>query len=144
MFERSITELDEEITALSTIRSLLKDHISELLSKAQVQLWIDWLNESSVLPLAKALSYPQGRCGRAAHVIPFGAWDEGWLPLHGWVNGSDRFTFRRNTLKDDYALCGWLEEHLNYWEWDTGSSGSVNRVDLPMPVQYRSATGVNG
>jgi len=73
----------------------------------------------------------------AAHVIPFGAWDEGWLPLHSWVDNSDRFTFRWRTIDGGYDLCGWLEEHLNYWDWYDTYEGKVNQVDLLMPIKLR-------
>lgn len=68
----------------------------------------------------------------AAHVIPVGAWDEGWLPLHGWVESNDRFDFRWETID---GVCGWLEEHLNYWDWNDTKPGKVNQVDLLMPIK---------
>ena len=68
----------------------------------------------------------------AAHTIPMGAWDEGWLPLHEWVDNSSRFTFRWGTVE---GVCGWLEEHLNYWDWHDASDGKINQVDLLMPIK---------
>lgn len=68
----------------------------------------------------------------AAHAIPEGAWDEGWLPLHEWVSNSDRFDFRWETVK---GVCGWLEEHLNYWDWNKKYNGKMNQIDLLMPVK---------
>ena len=51
----------------------------------------------------------------AAHVIPVGAWDEGWMPLYNWVDsGGCRYEHRWGTVE---GVCGWLEEHLNYWNW---------------------------
>jgi len=71
----------------------------------------------------------------AAHVIPLGAWDE-WLPLHSWVDNHDQFTFRWETID---GLCGWLEEHLNYWDWNNiNEEKIVNQVDLLMPVKRKS------
>ena len=65
----------------------------------------------------------------AAHMILFGAWDEGWPSLHRWVSESSRFDFRWETVE---GVCGWLEEHLNYWNWDS----SLNRqLDLLLPVR---------
>ena len=68
----------------------------------------------------------------AAHWIPVGAWDEGWLPLHGWVAESDRFDFRWGTVD---GVCGWLEEHLNHWNWN--DDGQPLQVDLLMPISAR-------
>ena len=75
----------------------------------------------------------------AAHVIPIGAWDEGWLPLHEWVANNDRFMFRWGTVD---GVCGWLEEHLNYWGWYDPSDGKINQVDLLMPVKPKFAASV--
>ena len=65
----------------------------------------------------------------AARMIPMGAWDEGWLPLHQWVCDSAKYDFRWNTVE---GVCGWLEEHLNYWNWDETSE---KQLDLLMPIQ---------
>ncbi|MBQ8641073.1 MAG: effector binding domain-containing protein [Clostridia bacterium] len=71
----------------------------------------------------------------AAHTIPEGAWDEGWRPLHTWVSESSVYDFRWGTLDD--RLCGWLEEHLYYQEWENRFPGKVNQIDLLLPVQPR-------
>jgi Predicted transcriptional regulators len=73
----------------------------------------------------------------AAHMIPMGAWDEGWLPLHNWVDNNDRFEFRWETID---GVCGWLEEHLNYWEWDTANRyNRTNQFDLLLPIKPKFA-----
>ena len=59
VFERNIVELDEEITAMATIRSILRNLVNELREKANMQLQLDWINDSSVIPLADALSFPK-------------------------------------------------------------------------------------
>lgn len=59
IFERNISELDEEMTALSTVRSILTRLVSELQEKVNVQVRLDWLSDSSALSLAEALSLPQ-------------------------------------------------------------------------------------
>lgn len=69
----------------------------------------------------------------AAKTIPDGAWDEGWLPLHGWVNSSDTYDFRWETVE---GVCGWLEEPLNHWNWD---SQQEKKIDLLMPVKRRGS-----
>ena len=76
----------------------------------------------------------------AAHMIPMGAWDEGWLPLHDWVADNERFDFRWETIG---GVCGWMEEHLNYWDWDTANRyNRVNQFDLLLPIQPRFATSI--
>lgn len=76
----------------------------------------------------------------AAHVIPMGAWDEGWMPLYNWVNdNNDRYVGRWSTID---GVCGWLEEHLNYWDWNNAyDDKAVNQVDLLMPIKPRFAAG---
>lgn len=59
IFEHNISELDEEMTALSTVRSILTRLVSELQEKVNVQVRLDWLSDSSALSLAEALSLPQ-------------------------------------------------------------------------------------
>ena len=70
----------------------------------------------------------------AAHVIQEGAWDEGWLPLHEWVDNSEIYDFRWETVE---GVCGWLEEHLNYWDWNKTYKGKINQIDLLMPIKLR-------
>lgn len=59
VFERNISELDEEVTALSTARSILARLATELHEKAQVQVRLDWLKNSSVVSMVEALTIPQ-------------------------------------------------------------------------------------
>ncbi|MDD4496365.1 MAG: effector binding domain-containing protein [Eubacteriales bacterium] len=76
----------------------------------------------------------------AAHVIPMGAWDEGWMPLYNWVDeNNDRYVGRWSTID---GVCGWIEEHLNYWDWNNSYDGkAANQVDLLMPIKPRFAAG---
>lgn len=67
----------------------------------------------------------------AAHMIPEGAWDEGWMPLHSWVCDSKNYDFRWETVE---GVCGWLEESLNFWDWCEDGS-RINQIDLLMPIQ---------
>lgn len=59
IFEQNVGELDEEITALSTIRSLLHSLAQELQNKASVQLKLDWPDDSCVTALIDSLSFPK-------------------------------------------------------------------------------------
>ncbi len=68
----------------------------------------------------------------AAYMIPMGAWDEGWQPLHEWVSNSKNYDFRWGTVE---GVCGWLEEHLNYWDWNENENESERQIDLLMPVK---------
>lgn len=67
----------------------------------------------------------------AAHFIPEGAWEEGWQPLHSWVSEKSTYDFCWETID---GVCGWLEEHLNFWNW-SNNSDRVNQIDLLMPVK---------
>jgi DNA-binding transcriptional MerR regulator len=58
----------------------------------------------------------------AAHMIPFGAFDE-WGLLNQWIENNGKYEFRSS---GDYQnMFGLMEEHLNY----------VNRVDLDDPEE---------
>jgi len=67
----------------------------------------------------------------AAHTIPVGAWDD-WMLLHEWVVESERYDFRWETIE---GVCGWIEEHLNYWEWDAAESDGHRQIDLVIPIR---------
>lgn len=59
VFQCNISALDEEITALSTIRSLLKKLVSELEEKVNIQIKLDWLESSSALASMQVLDLPK-------------------------------------------------------------------------------------
>lgn len=59
IFERNISEIDEQITALSTIRSIISHLVQELNEKANVCLQLDYLGESSVLAIVDSISLPK-------------------------------------------------------------------------------------
>ena len=59
VFERNIRELDEEITALSTIKSILGNLVRELHEKANVRLQLDLLGDSSVFTVVDSISLPK-------------------------------------------------------------------------------------
>jgi DNA-binding transcriptional MerR regulator len=58
MFERNINELDEEITALSTVKSILVKLVRELREIANVKLQLDLLSDSSVFTIVDSISLP--------------------------------------------------------------------------------------
>ena len=53
IFERSISELDEEIMSLSTIKSILTRFAEELRAKTDMVLQLDLLNDASALSIVK-------------------------------------------------------------------------------------------
>ena len=55
IFERNVRELDEEITALSTVKLILLNLVQELREKANVRLQLDLLNDSSVFAIVDSL-----------------------------------------------------------------------------------------
>ena len=69
----------------------------------------------------------------AAHTISMGAWEE-WGWLCDWVVGSKIYDFRWGTVE---GVCGWLEEHLNYWNWNDKYDGKVNQLDLLIPIKIK-------
>ncbi len=59
IFKQSITELDSEITALSTIKTILDKFVKELEKMAGLQLNLDFLHDDLVLHLAGSLPLTQ-------------------------------------------------------------------------------------
>lgn len=81
----------------------------------------------------------------AARTIQMGEWDV-WMLLHGWVGDSDRFDFRWYTIEgvsgvvhdDKKWVCGWIEEHLDYWHWNDTSIDN-QQIDLMIPIKKKEA-----
>jgi len=59
IFERNISELDEQITALSTVKSILSRLVQELHEKANMRLQLDYLGDSSVFAIVHSVSFPK-------------------------------------------------------------------------------------
>lgn len=59
VFERNISELDEQITALSTVKSILSRLVHELHEKANMRLQLDYLSDNSVFALVDSISLPK-------------------------------------------------------------------------------------
>jgi len=59
VFEGNIAELDEQITALATVKSILADLVRELREKADLQL--DCLSDSSVFAIVDSISFSQNK-----------------------------------------------------------------------------------
>ena len=59
IFERNISELDEQITALSTVKSILNRLVNELHEKANMLLQLDYLGDSAVFAIVDSVSFPK-------------------------------------------------------------------------------------
>jgi len=59
IFERNISELDEQITALSTVKSILSRFVQELHEKANMRLQLDYLGDNSVFAVVESMSFPK-------------------------------------------------------------------------------------
>ena len=57
IFKQNIGELDEEITALSTLRSILTRFVDELQEKVDVRLKLDLLTDKTMITLVDSLSF---------------------------------------------------------------------------------------
>jgi hypothetical protein len=61
IFEQNINELDEQITALSTVKSILARFIGELQKKADIHLKFDLLNDKSMLAVMGTLPFSENK-----------------------------------------------------------------------------------
>ena len=59
IFERNINELDEQITALSIVKSILSGLVKELSEKANVRLQLDYLGDGSIFTIVESISLPK-------------------------------------------------------------------------------------
>ena len=61
VFKQNITGLDEQITALSAVRTILTHFVDELQEKANVHLNFDLLNDKTVLTLVNTLPFSENK-----------------------------------------------------------------------------------
>jgi len=61
IFKQNISKLDEEITALSTLKSILMRFINELQEKADVYLKLELLNDKTMLAIVSTLSFSENK-----------------------------------------------------------------------------------
>ncbi|CAK7082531.1 effector binding domain-containing protein [Tissierella sp.] len=61
IFKQNISKLDEEITALSTIKSILMRFVDELQEKADVYLKLELLNDKTMLAIVSTLSFSENK-----------------------------------------------------------------------------------
>jgi len=59
VFERNISELDEQITALATVKAILSRLVHELQERANVNLQLDYLGDNSVFAIVESISLPK-------------------------------------------------------------------------------------
>ena len=61
MFKQNIDELDEQITALSTVKSILTRLVAELEEKADISLKLDLLNDKTMLAVVSTLPFSENK-----------------------------------------------------------------------------------
>ena len=61
IFKQNMEELDEKITALTTVKSLLARFVDELQEKANIHMKLDLLTDKSMISLVDSLSVPISR-----------------------------------------------------------------------------------
>ena len=61
IFKQNISELDEQITALSTVRSILSRFVDELQEKADMHLKLDLLSDKAMLAVVNTLSFSENK-----------------------------------------------------------------------------------
>ena len=57
IFKRNVSELDEQITALSTVKSILSRFVDDLQEKADMRLKLDLLGDETMITVVNALSF---------------------------------------------------------------------------------------
>ena len=74
----------------------------------------------------------------AAHMIPFGAFEE-WSWLFQWIGNSEKHEYRGDTSKGNDNMNGLMEEQLNYINrvHQPELFGEGLQLDLLMPVKIK-------
>jgi len=99
-----------------------------------------WISVPDNIPINKPFVNKNFSGGTfAAHMIPWGLWDEGWMPLYKWVETNKKYEQDYGGLEFD-GTAGWLEEHLNYIYWyDKYVRGdAMLQLDLLLPIKIRN------
>jgi len=65
IFKQNISELDEQITALSVVKSILARFVDELQKKADIQLKLDLLNDKTMLAVVSSLSFSENKINKS-------------------------------------------------------------------------------
>ena len=61
IFKQNIDELDEQITALSTVKSILARFVDELQKMADIHLKLDLLKDKTIISVVNALSFSENK-----------------------------------------------------------------------------------
>ena len=61
VFEKNIRELDEQMTALSTVKSILSRLVRELREKANLHLQLDYLGDNSIFAVVDGISFSKNK-----------------------------------------------------------------------------------
>jgi len=129
VFQKNIIELDEQITAMSTVRNILTRFVSELQEKADVQLKLDFLNEKSMISLAAALSFSENKIKERLSMEELNKASEALEK----ANEKKPMIFVYQTHKDEFYYLGkeyprnW-HEYMNAWD-DFDNSGGWKMVE---------------
>lgn len=69
----------------------------------------------------------------AAHCIDMGHFEE-WGEFAGRIMNSTDLEICWGTVP---GVCGWLEEHLNHWDWDAMYMQDRQQLDLLIPIRVK-------
>jgi len=70
IFRQNISELDEQITALSVVKSILTRLVDGLQEKADIYLKLDILNDKTMLAVASSLSFSENKINNVKGNVP--------------------------------------------------------------------------
>jgi len=76
VFEKNINEIDEQITALSTIRSILNHFVDGLRNEANVHLQLELLNDKTMFAIIDVLSFSENKLKKKVSIEELNQADE--------------------------------------------------------------------
>ena len=126
IFKQNINELDEQITALSTVKSILARFIDELQTKTDVHLKPDLLTDKTMLTLVSTLPFSENKIKENISMEELNKASETLSKM----NPPKTFTYK--ALHDEFLFVGKLytDEKMDFAKWydDFIESGGFDKI----------------
>jgi len=126
IFKQNISELDEHITALTTIKLILARFVDELQDEANIQIKLERLNDKTMFALMGVLSFSENKFKEKVSMEELNKASE---VLTKAITAGSIFQMQQ----EDFLFLGKLyaEENINFGKWyedfmSTGGFGKIN------------------
>jgi len=129
IFKQNIYELDEKITALSSVKSILARFIDELQEKADVYLKLDILNDKTMISVVSSLSFSENKISNIKENVSMDELNKASEILKR-QNKSQVFTFK--AWHDEFLFLGkiYRDKEMDFGKWfdDFSKIGGFEKI----------------